>query len=119
MTLIVIKISIILLKYFEATILIKIFYSWRRCAHHMLSLFCKGDISFILNYIFKYHVSCTDGKISVRINLLFCLFFHRCPIQQLCVSFLRPFVVNTTFSTGIVGVQVSSVSWFGQLTVGV
>ena len=26
---------------------------------------------------FKYHVSCTDGKISVWINLLFYLFFHR------------------------------------------
>ena len=32
---------------------------------------------------FKYHVSCIDGKISVRINLLSYLFFHRRPIQQL------------------------------------
>ena len=31
----------------------------------------------------------------------------------------RPFVVNTTCSTGLVGVEVSSVSWLGQLTVGV
>ena len=31
---------------------------------------------------------------------------------------IRPFVVNT-FSTGLVGVEVSSVSWLGQLTVGV
>ena len=31
----------------------------------------------------------------------------------------RPIVVNTTFSTGLVGVGVSSVSWLGQLTVGV
>ena len=28
-------------------------------------------------YTFKYHVSCTDGKISVGINLLFYLFLHR------------------------------------------
>ena len=28
---------------------------------------------------FKYHVSCTDGKISVRINLLFCLYFPPSP----------------------------------------
>ena len=28
---------------------------------------------------FKYHVSCTDGKISVRINLLFYLFFTIVP----------------------------------------
>ena len=40
---------------------------------------------------FKYHVSCADGKISVRINLLFYLFFHRRLIQQLCVSFLQAF----------------------------
>ena len=31
----------------------------------------------------------------------------------------RPFVVITTFSTGLVGVEVTSVSWFGQLTVGI
>ena len=28
----------------------------------------------------------------------------------------RTFVVDTTFSTGLVGVEVSSVSWLGQLT---
>ena len=31
----------------------------------------------------------------------------------------RPFVVITTLSTGLVGVEVPSVSWLGQLTVGV
>ena len=31
----------------------------------------------------------------------------------------RPFVVITTLSTGVVGVEVTSVSWLGQLTVGV
>ena len=40
--------------------------------------------SILLNIIFL----CTDGKISVRINLLFYLFFHRRPIQHLYVSFL-------------------------------
>ena len=29
----------------------------------------------------------------------------------------RHFIVNTTFSTGLVGVEVISVSWLGQLTV--
>ena len=29
----------------------------------------------------------------------------------------RPFVVITTLSTGLVGVEVTSVSWLGQLTV--
>ena len=31
----------------------------------------------------------------------------------------RPFVAKTTLSTGLVGVEVTSVSWLGQLTVGV
>ena len=31
----------------------------------------------------------------------------------------RPFVVITKLSTGLVGVEVTSVSWLGQLTVGV
>jgi hypothetical protein len=31
----------------------------------------------------------------------------------------RPFVAITTISTGLVGVEVTSVSWLGQLTVGV
>ena len=30
---------------------------------------------------------------------------------------LKSFVVNTTFSTGLVGVEVSSISWHGQMTV--
>ena len=59
---------------------------------------------------FKYHATCTDGKISVRINLLFYLFLTA-PSNISC----RPVVVNT-FSTGLVGVEVSSVSWLGQLS---
>ena len=53
--------------------------------------------------------------ISVRINLLFYLFFSTVVPSNICVFLSRrPFVVNTTFSTGIVGVEVSSVTWFGQ-----
>ena len=70
--------------------------------------------------IFKYHVSCTEGKISVRINLLLYLFFHLRPIH---IFFLflscRPFAVNTTFSAELVGLKANSVSWLGQLTVAV
>ena len=53
---------------------------------------------------FKYQVSCTDGKILVKINLLFYLFFIGRTIQHLCfilVGFF--FIVNTTFSTGLMG----------------
>ena len=30
---------------------------------------------YVISITFKYHVSCTDGKISVRINVLFYLYF--------------------------------------------
>ena len=80
-----------------------------RCNHTNWSFWISSKIK-----TFKYHVSCTDGKISLRINLLFYLFFTVVP-YNLCV-FLScgPFVVNTTFSTGL---EVSFVSWLGQLTV--
>ena len=59
-----------------------------------------------------------------RINLP--LFFHRRPSYYIYIyiyiyMFLpcRPFVAITTLSTGLVGVEVTSVSWHGQLTVGV
>ena len=40
-------------------------------------------INFVDLNTFKYHVSCTDGKISVRINIIiiFIFRFHRCSIQ--------------------------------------
>ena len=62
---------------------------------------------------FKYHVSCTDGTISVRVINFYCLFFHRRPTQKLCFLSCWPFVVDATFSTGLV---VSSVSWLAQLS---
>ena len=57
-----------------------------RCTNHDILKYCE---LWVCDFSFKYHVSCTDGKISVRINLLFYLFFHRRTIQQLCVSFLK------------------------------
>jgi hypothetical protein len=59
-------------------------------------------------HIFKYHVSCTDGKISVRIIYYLYLFFTDVPSNTFVFISCRPFVVNTTFSTGLVGVEVSS-----------
>ena len=60
------------------------------------------DITTNIN-TFKYHVSCTDGKISVRVIYFYYLFFHCHPTQPLCFLSGRPFVVNATFSTGLVG----------------
>ena len=51
---------------------------------------------------------------SIRINLLFYLFFIGVP-SNVCVSFCRSFVVDRKFSTGLVGVEVPSVSWLGQV----
>ena len=60
---------------------------------------------------------CTDGKISVRINLP----SFSTVVPAIIFMFLscRPFVAITTLSTGLVGVEVTSGSWLGQLTVGV
>ena len=49
-----------------------------------------------------------------RINLP--LFFTVLPSNSRLFLSCRPFVVRTTFSTGLVGVEVTSVSWHGQLT---
>ena len=69
---------------------------------------------------FKYHVFAPmhrDGKISVRINLPS---FSTVVPSDICMLLsCRPFVAITTLSTGLVGVEVISVSWLGQLTVGV
>ena len=50
-------------------------------------------------YTFKYHVSCTDGKISVRINLLLYLFCTVVPSNSCVFLSCKPFIVNMTFST--------------------
>ena len=65
----------------------------------------------------KYNDLCTDGKITVLINVLFYLFFIVVPSNSCVFLSCRPFVVNKTFSTGLVGIEVSSASWLGQLTV--
>ena len=72
----------------------------------------KIRISILKNIMF-----CTDGKISVRIN--FPLFSTVVPDIIFVFLSCRPFVAITTLSTGLVGVEVTSVSWLGQLTVGV
>ena len=54
---------------------------------------------------------------SIRINLP--LFSTVVPAIILMFLSCRPFVAITTLSTGLVGVEVTSVSWLEQLTVGV
>ena len=57
------------------------------------------------------------GMFPVRINLP--LFSNVVPAIIFVFLSCRPFVAITTLSTGLVGVEVTSVSWLGQLTVGV
>ena len=62
-------------------------------------------------------LSFSNYKLHIRINLpLFSTVLS--PNSRLFLS-CRPFVVITKFLTGLVGVEVNSVSWLGQLTVGV
>ena len=44
----------------------------------------------------EYHVSCTDGKISVRIIYFYYQFFHRRPFQCFVFFPRRPFIVTAT-----------------------
>ena len=55
--------------------------------------------------------------ILITINLP--LFSTVVPAVTLVFPSCRPFVAITTLSTGFVGVEVTSVSWLEQLTVGV
>ena len=61
---------------------------------------------------FKYHVFAPMGRFKLE---LITFILHRPSVSnsRLFLS-CRPFVVITTFSRGLVGVEVSSVSWLGQ-----
>ena len=72
-------------------------------------------VLFFFSILRYFYVSCTDGKISV---IVLPLIFTVVPSNICMFLYCRPFVVNTTFSTGLVGIEVTSVSWLGQLTVG-
>ena len=68
------------------------------------SLFVLYKKTYVIIYIY-------------RINLP--LFSTIIPSSIFMFLSCRPFVVITTLSTGLVDVEVTSVSWLGQLTVGV
>ena len=71
------------------------------------------DVEFKLQF-FKAQ---TIGLYLLRINLP--LYSTVVPSSIFMFLSCRPFVVITTLSTGFVGVEVTSVSWLRQLTVGV
>jgi hypothetical protein len=59
------------------------------------------------------------GRFQLELIIYFTYFSTIIPINSCVILSCRPSIVNTTFSTGFVGVEVSSASWLGQLTVGV
>ena len=63
--------------------------------------------------LLKAH-DCTRSRETIRINLP--LFSTVVPASIFMFLSCRPFVAITTLSTGLVGVEVTSVSWLGQLT---
>jgi hypothetical protein len=65
-----------------------------------------------------FNGKCDNINILLLVTIIYFyyLFFHRRPTHKLCFISCRPFVVNATFSTGLVD---SSVFWLGQLTLGV
>ena len=68
----------------------------------------------------EYFKDCGEvelGDKTVVINLP--LFSTVVPAIIFVFLSCRPFVAITTLSTGLVGVEVTSISWLGQLTVGV
>ena len=74
--------------------------------------FLDNEITILKNIMFLHR-----WEVSVRINLP--LFSPVVPASIFMFLSCRPFVAITTLSTGLVGVEVTSVSWLGQLTVGV
>ena len=71
--------------------------------------------NILLNIMFHAPI----GRFQLELIYCFTFVFTRRPTPSSICMFLsfRPFVVITTFSTGLVGVEITSVSWLGQLTV--
>jgi hypothetical protein len=67
-------------------------------------------IQYYLCIIFVLSLYFTGHRYQLELFIFITYFFHRRPSHKLCFS-CRPFVINATFSTGLV---VSSVSWLGQ-----
>ena len=64
-------------------------------------------------------INCLNENDGTRLELIY-LYFSTFVPSNICIFLsCRPFVVITTLSTVLVGVEVTSISWLGQLIVGV
>ena len=77
----------------------------------------KHILSILLNIVFFFFFFAPMGKF--QLELIYLYFPPSSHLLYVCFCPCRPFIVITTLSTGLVGVEVTSVSWLGQLTVGV
>ena len=86
--------------------------TWLNMSYWYLGKYEKGNEI----YTSKYHVSCTDGKISLRINLFLLPIFPSSHSRD--VFFFRVGLSSLTRHSQqiLLGVEVSSVSWLGQFT---
>ena len=75
------------------------------------------DIFFNVSYVHHHTLKsmCTKFHDDWLNILLLHLYFSPRPILYMYVLSCRPFVVITTLSIGLVGVEVTSVFWLGQL----
>ena len=69
--------------------------------------------------VFQNSIQNPDMILELELIYYFTYFPTVVPSNSCVFLSCRTFVVNTTFSTGLVGIEVSSVSWLGLLTVGV
>ena len=76
---------------------------------------CLSLPSILLNTMFH----APTGRFQLELIYYFTYFSTVIPFNICVLISCRPFVVNTTFSAGLVVLEVSSVSWLGQWTVGV
>ena len=84
----------------------------RMCEFHSFSTNVLSKY-YVFN-TFKYHVFAAMGRFQLEL-----IYLYFPPSSHLMFLSCRPFVVIRTLSIGLVGVEVTSVSWLGQLTVGV
>ena len=77
-------------------------------------VFCSLGLSVLLN---MFHASM--GRFQLELIYYFTYFSTVVPSNSCVFISCRPFIVITIFSTGLVSVEVFSISWLGQLIVGV
>ena len=82
---------------------------------YMVLIILTSNLLILLNIMFHALM----GRFQLELFYYFTYFSTVVP-SNICVFLSpKPFVVNTTFSTGFMGVKVTSISWLGKLTVGV